>query len=62
MTIQSLIETFNLRFTSGNSTPVERTHITKEEFDLLMKYVKLPVICDIPECTVCGMPKSNCCE
>ena len=36
MTIHSVIESLKLKFTSGNSIPVERATITEEEFLIIL--------------------------
>jgi hypothetical protein len=35
------IEEMKARFTSGNSVPVERAYLTKDEFDRLLRVVEI---------------------
>ena len=39
MSPKVVIETLSQRFTSGNSIPVERTHITREEWETLVLFL-----------------------
>jgi len=38
--IDEVIDRMDLKFTSGNSVEVERSAITKEEWDLIKSYIK----------------------
>lgn len=49
LTASEVIDTMCARFTSGNSIPVERAHIKREEWEALMKVIAVtqPDVLDV---------------
>lgn len=42
MTLEQALESLRLKFTSGNSVPVNRAPITREEYETILAHIKEP--------------------